>query len=89
MSDVPVIDSHHHFWDLDKFDYPWMGEGSPLAVTFGPDQLRPLIKEAGVDYTVIVQAAQSVEETRWLLELAEETDFVAGVVGWGLTGSAG
>lgn len=82
MSDMPVIDSHHHFWDLEKFDYPWMGEGSPLAVTFGPDQLRPLIRAAGIDYTVIVQAAQSVEETRWLLELAEETDFVAGVVGW-------
>lgn len=82
MNKMPVIDSHHHFWDLDKFDYPWMGEGSPLAVTFGPDQLRPLIKAAGVDKTVIVQAAQTVDETRWLLELAEETDFVAGVVGW-------
>lgn len=82
MSDTPVIDSHHHFWDLDKFDYPWMGEGSPLAVTFGADQLRPLIKAANVDYTVIVQAAETVEETRWLLEIAEETDFVVGVVGW-------
>jgi L-fuconolactonase len=82
MSDMPVVDSHHHFWDLDRFDYPWMGEGSPLAVNFGPDELRPLIAAAGVDYTVIVQAAQSVEETRWLLEIAENTGFVAGVVGW-------
>ncbi len=82
MTDSPVIDSHHHFWDLDKFDYPWMGEGSPLAVNFGPNELRPLIEASGVDYTVIVQAAESVDETRWLLEIAEETDFVAGVVGW-------
>ena len=82
MSATPVIDSHHHFWDLDKFDYPWMGEGSPLAVTFGPDQLRPLLRTAGVDGTVIVQAAESLEETRWLLEIAETTDYVAGVVGW-------
>lgn len=82
MSETPVIDSHHHFWDLDKFDYPWMSEGSPLAVAFGPGHLRPLIKKAGVDKTVIVEAAQSVEETRWLLEIAAETDFVAGVVGW-------
>lgn len=82
MSEIPVIDSHHHFWDLSKFEYPWMEPGSPLAVTFGPDQLRPLIKDAGVDYTVIVQAAQSLDETHWLLEIAEKTDFVAGVVGW-------
>lgn len=82
MSATPVIDSHHHFWDLYKFDYPWMGEGSPLAVTFGPDQLRLLLRSAGVDGTVIVQAAQSIEETRWLLEIAEATDYVAGVVGW-------
>ncbi len=82
MSETPVVDSHHHFWDTSKFEYPWMEEGSPLAVNFGPDELRPLIKAAGVDRTVIVQAADSVEETRWLLEIAEETDFVAGVVGW-------
>ncbi len=82
MNQMPVIDSHHHFWDLDKFEYPWMGEGSPLAVTSGPDRLRPLIEASAVDYTVIVQAAQSVEETLWLLEIAGETDFVAGVVGW-------
>lgn len=79
---TPVVDSHHHFWDLEKFDYPWMGEGSPLAVNFGPSELQPLIQSAGVDYTVIVQAAQSVDETHWLLQIAEETDFVAGVVGW-------
>ncbi len=82
MSEMPVIDSHHHFWDLSKFDYSWMGEGSPLAVNYGPDELRPLIKAAGVDYTVIVQAAQDVDEARWLLEIAEQNDFVAGVVGW-------
>lgn len=77
-----VIDSHHHFWDVSKLDYGWMGEGSPLKKNFLPDDLRPLLKEAGVDKTVIVQAHDSVDETRWLLELAEETDFVAGVVGW-------
>ncbi len=82
MTETPVVDSHHHFWDLEKFDYPWMGEGSPLAVNFSPAELKPLINSVGVNYTVVVQAAQSVDETRWLLEIAEETDFVAGVVGW-------
>jgi L-fuconolactonase len=78
----PVVDSHHHFWDLEKFDYDWMPEGSPLRVNFGPEDLRPLLKKAGVERTVIVQAHQSLVETRWLLELAEASDYVAGVVGW-------
>ena len=59
-----------------------MPEGSPLRVNYGPDELRPLLAEAGVDKTVIVQAHASVEETKWCLEIAENTDFVAGVVGW-------
>jgi len=78
----PVVDSHHHFWDLGKFDYDWMPEGSPLRVDFGPEDLRALLKNACVERTVIVQAHQSLEETYWLLELAEASDYVAGVVGW-------
>ena len=78
----PVVDSHHHFWDLGKFDYDWMPEGSPLRVNYGPEELRPQLKAAGVDRTVIVQAHQSLEETYWLLDLAEATDYVAGIVGW-------
>lgn len=77
-----VVDSHHHFWDLTLRPYDWMPEGSPLRVNYGPDDLAPLLADAGVDKTVIVQAHPSVEETRWLLEIAESTDYVAGVVGW-------
>lgn len=79
---VPVIDSHHHFWEIDRFDYSWMPEGSPLATDYGPEELKPLIANAGVDYTVIVQAVSSPDEARWLLELAEDNEFIAGVVGW-------
>jgi L-fuconolactonase len=80
---VLVVDSHHHFWDLKLFDYPWMPKGqSVLCHNYLPSDLAPLLKQAGVDKTVIVQAHQSVEETRWLLKLAHETPFVAGVVGW-------
>jgi len=77
-----VIDSHHHFWEIDRFDYSWMPEGSPLATDYGPEELKPLIANAGVDYTVIVQAVSSPDEARWLLELAEDNEFIAGVVGW-------
>ena len=79
---MTVVDSHHHFWDLSLRAYDWMPEGSPLRINYGPDELRPLLDEAGVDKTVIVQAHASVEETEWCLEIAKDTDFVAGVVGW-------
>ena len=82
MSNTPVVDSHHHFWEIDKFDYSWMPEGSPLAVDYGPEHLKPLINAAGVDYTVVVQAVSSPDEARWLLKLAEQHEFIAGVVGW-------
>jgi L-fuconolactonase len=59
-----------------------MPEGSPLATDYGPNDLAPLVKDAGVDYTVIVQAVSSPDEARWLLELAEQYEFIAGVVGW-------
>ena len=79
-----VVDSHHHFWDPDKGDYPWM-EGAamePLRQSFWPDQLRPLLRTAGVDKTVIVQTWSSLQETKHFLDIAANTDFVAGVVGW-------
>ena len=83
MTDAPVVDSHQHFWDLSRLDYSWMTDGeSVLRRDFLPADLRPLIDDAGVDRTVIVQAHQSMDETHWLLDLADETDFVAGVVAW-------
>ncbi len=85
MSERPVVvDAHQHFWDPARFDYFWMtgGETAPLRRPFGPDDLAPLLVEAGVDATVLVQAVQRVDETRWLLETAAATPFVAGVVGW-------
>ena len=82
MTKPLVIDSHHHFWEIERFDYSWMPDGSPLATDYGPADLAPLIKASGVDYTVVVQAVSSPDEARWLLELADQNDFIAGVVGW-------
>ena len=79
---MTVVDSHHHFWDLGLRAYDWMPVGSPLRVNYLPNDLHPLLDTARVDATVIVQAHPSVEETKWLLQIAEVTDFVAGVVGW-------
>ena len=82
MPSVPVVDSHHHFWQIDRFNYSWMPDGSPLATNYGPDDLAPLVESVGINYTVIVQAVSSPDEAHWLLELAERYEFIAGVVGW-------
>jgi len=78
-----IIDSHQHFWQLGRFDYPWMN--SSLGVLYRdylPDQLEPILAQNGVSKTVLVQASNSVEESRWLLSVADEHPFIAGVVGW-------
>ena len=77
------VDSHQHFWKLDRGDYSWMSaDYKPLYKDFFPKDLEPLIKEKNISKTIIVQAADTVAETQFILKLAEDSDFVAGVVGW-------
>lgn len=79
---TPVVDSHHHFWNLGWRAYPWMDGLPGLQRPYEAAQMRPLLQEEGVDYTVLVQTVSDVQETREFLQIASETDFVAGVVGW-------
>jgi L-fuconolactonase len=81
---TPVVDAHHHFWTPSQHDYYWMAgaELEPIRRSFGPADLRPLLAEAGVDSTVLVQTVPRVRETREFMETAATTPFVAGVVGW-------
>jgi L-fuconolactonase len=80
---LAMIDSHQHFWQVGRFDYPWMSaEVETLYRDFLPDALAPVLQANGVRQTVLVQASNSLAETRWLLELAERHRFIAGVVGW-------
>jgi len=77
------IDTHQHFWKYSKEEYPWIGEGMEvLAQDRLPADLHPLLKENGIDGTVAVQARQVIEETEALLAMAEEYDFIRGIVGW-------
>jgi len=77
------IDTHQHFWKYSKEQYPWIGKGMEvLAQDRLPSDLNPLIKANGIEGTVAVQARQVVEETEVLLTMAEEYDFIRGVVGW-------
>ncbi|MCB1335941.1 MAG: amidohydrolase family protein [Maritimibacter sp.] len=77
-----VIDSHHHLWKVDRGDYAWMSPDLPIARDYLPADLAPLLRQAGVTRTILVQAADTEAETDFLLTLAAETDFVAGVCGW-------
>jgi L-fuconolactonase len=78
-----IIDSHQHFWKVGLFDYPWMSPDlGVLYQDYLPPALEPVLRESGVSQTVLVQASNSLEETRWLLGLADRYPFIAGVVGW-------
>ncbi len=77
------IDSHQHFWKYDAREYGWIDERMRvLRRDFLPADLEPPMRAAGFDVCVAVQARQSLDETAWLLDLADRTPFVAGVVGW-------
>lgn len=77
------IDAHQHFWDLERFSYPWMPQApSPLRHNYLPQQLTTTLKRNRFDGCITVQAATCLEETRWLLALAAEQEIILGVVGW-------
>ena len=77
------IDAHHHVWSYSAAEYPWIGKGMErLAHDHLPKDLALLTAAEGIDGTVAVQARQSLEESRWLLELAAANPLIRGVVGW-------
>lgn len=79
-----IIDAHHHFWDPARGHFPWMAGDAmtPIRRVFAPEHLAPLLRDARVDATVLVQTQASLAETRDFLATAAATPFVAGVVGW-------
>ena len=79
----PVIDAHHHFWNYTPREYGWINpQMSVLRRDFLPVHLQQEIAPAGVDGVISVQARQTVAETDWLLDLADQNDFIRGIVGW-------
>lgn len=78
------IDAHQHFWRLDRGDYGWLTADAHPAIhrDFGPDDLAPLLRDAEIERTILVQAAPTAAETAFLLEIAAGDTPVAGVVGW-------
>ncbi len=77
------IDAHQHFWAVARGDYGWLTPDLGVIYRdFTPDDLAPMLKDAGIEGTVLVQAAPTVAETKYMLSLADETPFIKGVVGW-------
>ncbi len=77
------IDAHHHFWEYDPVEYDWIDESmAAIRHDYGPPELKAELDRTGIDGVVSVQARQSLEETHWLLSLAEQHAFLKGVVGW-------
>lgn len=77
------IDSHQHFWRYSAADHPWITEQmSVIQRDFLPRDLKPHLDAIGFDGSVLVQVLQDVDETRWMLQLADEHPSIVGVVGW-------
>ena len=80
---TPRIDAHQHFWRIARGDYAWLTPAlGAIYRDFNPDDLAPHLAAHGIAATILVQAAPTQAETAFLLDLADSTAFVAGVVGW-------
>lgn len=80
---MPKIDAHQHFWVFDPLRDQWITEDmARIRRNFLPGDLAPLLKENKIDGCIAVQADQSLEETAFLLALAQKNSFIKGVVGW-------
>jgi L-fuconolactonase len=79
-----IVDGHQHFWDPARADYPWMDapELTPIRRAFGPADLAPLLKDNGIDASILVQCRSALAETEEFLRIAHTTPSVIGVVGW-------
>jgi L-fuconolactonase len=80
---MQTIDAHHHLWRYTQAEYDWIDDSMQvLRRDFLPEDLKVVMRSAGVDGAIAVQARQTLEETRWLLDLAEANEEIWGVTGW-------
>ena len=94
MDDFPIVDPHHHLWDLERFSYPWLsarplpasvaGDVAPIAKSYLLDDYLADTANQNVVKSVHVDAgfdpSQPAEETRWLQSIADQRGFPHGVV---------
>ncbi len=77
------VDTHQHFWNLTEVEYSWLvAEYGPIFATFEPSDLAPQLQAAGIDRTVLVQSANSYEDTASMLRNADTYPWIGAVIGW-------
>lgn len=77
------VDAHCHYWSLARADYGWLTPAlAPIHRDFGATDHDRVSKAHGVAARILVQAAPTVEETRYLLDCAATDPKAAAVVGW-------
>lgn len=82
-ADIEIADTHIHIWNLEKIRYSWLdGDTSILNRTYLLEELQPSLQQVGISAGVLVQAANNLEDTYWMLETANRYDVVKGIVGW-------
>lgn len=80
---MEVIDSHQHFWNYSPEAHEWIDDSmGAIQTDFLPEHLQPILEKNGVDGTITVQVDQTLDETQFLLDLADKHTFIYGVVGW-------
>ena len=80
----PTVDSHQHFWDIDRLTYPWMPEGdNVLRRSYLPEDLAPHLERAGISKTVVVQAQMTMAEADLLFDLGRQRGLHRGCCGVG------
>ena len=78
-----TVDAHLHLWNPGRVAYPWlMTAPGPIRRTFAFTEVEPQLEQAGIDRVVLVQGANSLEDSTAMFEVAAEHDRVAGVVAW-------
>jgi len=77
------IDAHQHYWAIARGDYGWITPHiSTLYRDFYPSDLQPSLQKHALDGTIVVQAAPTLAESKFILELADQSPSILGVVGW-------
>jgi L-fuconolactonase len=77
------IDTHQHYWRYDANEYGWIDDSmATLRRNFLPADVKREMERTGFDAAIAVQARQTIDETHWLLELADAHPFIIGVIGW-------
>lgn len=80
---MTMVDAHHHFWKIDLGIYNWISDSiAGIRRDYQPFHLAPYLEHLGISKTVLVQAGESLLENEAMLAIADQSDFVAGVVAW-------